>query len=132
MLDFDKLSQELKEDTKIDELNLLQKQLTLPAIKHKWVFRLIEQKRYLNNLERKKKLAKITVLSSLEEQGIPTGIPKASLEKKIDNSDTLQKINADIEETTLLIEYLEKVEGVFRSMTYDIKNIIEINKLETT
>jgi hypothetical protein len=132
MLDFDKLSQELKEDTQIDELNLSQKQLTLPAIKHKWVFRLIEQKRYLNSLERKKKMAKIAVLSSLEEQGLPPGIPKASLERKIDNSDTLQKINEDIEETKLLIEYLEKVETVFRSMTYDIKNIIEINKLETT
>lgn len=132
MLDFDKLSQELKEDTKVDELNLLQKQLTLPAIKHKWVARLIEQKRYLNNLERKKKMAKIAVLASLEEQGLPPGIPKASLEKKIDNSDALQKINSDIEETSLLIEYLEKVETIFRSMTYDIKNIIEINKLETT
>lgn len=132
MLDFDKLSLELKEDTKVDELNLLQKQLMLPAIKHKWVARLIEQKRYLNNLERKKKMSKIAVLSSLEEQGLPPGIPKASLEKKIDNSETLQKINVDIEETTLLIEYLEKVESIFRSMTYDIKNIIEINKLETT
>jgi hypothetical protein len=132
MLDFDKLSQELKEDTKVDELNLLQKQLTLPAIKHKWVARLIEQKRYLNNLERKKKMAKIAVLATLEEQGIPPGLPKASVEKKIDNSEALQKINSDIEETSLLIEYLEKVETIFRSMTYDIKNIIEINKLETT
>jgi hypothetical protein len=132
MLNFDKLSSELKEDTKVDELNLLQKQLTLPAIKHKWVARLIEQKRYLNNLEKKKKMAKIAVLSSLEEQGLPPGIPKTSLEKKIDNSETIQKINEDIDETTLLIEYLEKVETIFRSMTYDIKNIIEINKLETT
>ena len=132
MLNFDKLSSELKEDTEVDELNLLQKQLTLPAIKHKWVARLIEQKRYLNNLEKKKRMAKIAVLSSLEEQGLPPGIPKTSLEKKIDNSDTIQKINEDIDETTLLIEYLEKVEAIFRSMTYDIKNIIEINKLETT
>jgi len=132
MLDFDKLSQELKEDTRIDELNLSQKQLTLPSIKHKWVFRLIEQKRYLNGLERKKRMSKLAVFSSLEEQGIPNGIPKASLEKKIENSDTIQKINQDIEETELLIEYLEKVETILRSMTYDIKNIIEINKLETT
>jgi hypothetical protein len=132
MLDYDKLNQELKEDVKIDELNLLQKQLMLPAIKHKWVARLIEQKRYLNSLYRKKKLTKVAVLSTLDEQGIPQGIPKAALEKKIDNSDAVQKIDQDIEETTLLIEYLEKTETVLRSMTYDIKNIIEINKLETT
>jgi hypothetical protein len=96
------------------------------------VARLIEQKRYLNSLYRKKKLTKVAVLSTLDEQGIPQGIPKAALEKKIDNSDAVQKIDQDIEETTLLIEYLEKTETVLRSMTYDIKNIIEINKLETT
>jgi hypothetical protein len=133
MLDFERLSLELQEDTKVDELNLLQKQLTLPAIKHKWVSRLIEQKRYLNNLNRKKKTTKAVVLSSLSEgNGIPPGLPKAAIEKKIENSDALQKIDQDIEETTLLIEYLEKVESIFRSMTYDIKNIIDITRLETT
>jgi len=132
MIDFDKLSQELKEDTKVDELSLLQKQLTLPTIKHKWVFRLIEQKRYLNSLIRKKKMAKIAVYSSLEEQGIPPGISKSSLDKKIDSSDTIQKIDHDIEETELLIEYLEKTEAIFRSMTYDLSNVIKIVSLETT
>lgn len=132
MIDLDKLSKELAEDTKVDELNLLQKQLTLPTIKHKWVFRLIDQKRHLNNLLRKKKMAKIAVFSSLDEQGIPPGITKSSLEKKIDESDTIQKINQDIEETELLIEYLEKTEAIFRSMTYDLSNVIKIVSLETT
>ena len=50
MFDFEKYSEELKEDTKVDELNLLQKQLMLPGIKHKWVARLINQKRFLNEL----------------------------------------------------------------------------------
>jgi hypothetical protein len=133
MISFEKFTEELKEDTKLDELNLLQKQLMLPAIKHKWVARLIDQKRILNNLIRKKKLTKVAVISTLEEQNsIPPGIPKASLEKKIDSSDAIQKIDQEIEETELAIEYLEKVEQVLRSMTYDIKNIIDINRLETT
>jgi hypothetical protein len=130
MLDLNRLSEELKEDTRIDELNLLQKQLMLPGIKHKWVARLITEKRHLNSLIRKKKVAKAAVLSSLND--IPPGIPKASLEKKIDASDTIQKIDQEIEDTQTIIEYLEKVEQIFRSMTYDIKNIIDINRLETT
>lgn len=133
MLQFDRLNEELKEDTKIDELNLLQKQLMLPGIKHKWVARLIDQKRHLNNLIRKKKLTKVAVLCSLEEQkSIPPGVPKASLEKKIEDSESIQKIIQEIEETELAIEYLEKVEQILKSMTYDIKNIIDINRLETT
>jgi hypothetical protein len=51
----DKYSEEIREDVKIDQLNILDKQLMLPAIKHKWVSRLIEQKRHKVQLERKKK-----------------------------------------------------------------------------
>ena len=130
MLNLNQLSEELKEDTRIDELNLLQKQLMLPGIKHKWVARLITEKRHLNSLIRKKKVAKSVVMSNLKD--IPPGIPKASLEKKIDASDSIQKIDQEIEDTQLNIEYLEKVEQILRSMTYDIKNIIDINRLETT
>lgn len=132
MVDLEKYSEELKEDTRIDELNLLQKQLMLPGIKHKWVARLISQKRYLNDLLRKKKNTRVAVHFALEKEGIPSNIPKASLDKKIDSSESIQKIDADIQDTEITIEYLEKVEQILRSMTYDIKNIIDINRLETT
>jgi hypothetical protein len=59
-------------------------------------------------------------------------VPKSVLDKKIDASEAIQKIDSDISEVLLSIEYLEKIENILRSMTYDIKNIIEINKLETT
>jgi hypothetical protein len=133
MIDIDKYTEELKEDTRVDELNLLQKQLMLPGIKHKWVSRLISAKRLVNSLNKKKKMAFLAVHAGLESQNaIPPGISKTSLEKKIENSDSIQKIVQEIEDTELTIEYLEKVESIFRSMTYDIKNIIDINKLETT
>jgi len=44
----------------------------------------------------------------------------------------LKKIRSEIEEMELLITLLEKTEKTLASMTYDIKNIIEIQKLETT
>lgn len=132
MFDFDKLNEELKNDTLIDELNLQQKQLTLPAIKHKWVARLISQKRHLNFLKNKKNQTRAAVFSALEKDGIPPGTPRAALDKKIDKAEPIQKIDLEIQDTELSIEYLEKVEHILRSMTYDIKNIIEINKLETT
>ena len=127
-----KFTEEIQIDTHIDELNVLQKQLILPSIKHKWVSRLIEFKRKLNSLNQKKDKIKKEVLNLLIENGIPPNLPKQSLEQKIKESDIYKKIEEDISDTILIIEYLEKVETIFRSMTYDIKNIIEINKLETT
>jgi predicted xylose isomerase-like sugar epimerase len=129
---FDKFQEEIKNDTQIDQMNLMDRQMMLPAIKHKWVARLIEQKRTRNSLERKKKILREEVLKKLESGGIPTGVPKASIKEKVEASDTIKKINEDLEDTNLLIDYLEKIEGIFRSMTFDIKNITEISKLETT
>ena len=132
MVIIDKFKEELEKDTHVDELNLLQKQLQLPAIKHKWVARLIDAKRQLNNLIRKKKAIRAAVVATLEKDGIPPGIPKSSLDKKIENTKSIAEIDEQIQDIEITIEYLEKVESIFRSMTYDLKNIIEINKLETT
>jgi septation ring formation regulator EzrA len=129
---FEKFQEEIKNDTQIDQINLMDRQMMLPAIKHKWVARLIDQKRTRNTLERKKKVLKEEVLKKLESGGIPTGVPKASIKEKVEASDTIKKINEELEDVEIIIEYLEKVEGIFRSMTYDIKNITEITKLETT
>jgi hypothetical protein len=127
---FEKFQNEIKEDVKIDQLNLLDKQLMLPALKHKWVARLIENRRLKNELERKKKILREEVFETLLKGGVPPGIPKASLQTKIDSSDVICKINQEIDNVSLTIEYLEKVEKIFSSMTFDIKNITEISKLE--
>ena len=128
---FEEFKKEILEDTKIDEINLLEKQLTLPAIKHKWVARLIQQKRNRFKLEKKRKEIKEQVLSKLSTQ-IPNGIPKKALDAKIDSTEQIQKIDEEIQEVDVLIEYLEKIEVIFKSMSYDLRNIIDINKLETT
>ena len=49
---FDKIKKEIQDDLKLDRISLLEKQLILPAIKHKWVSRLIEQKRNKNFLQK--------------------------------------------------------------------------------
>jgi hypothetical protein len=129
---FIKYQEEIKEDLQIDQINLMDRQLRAPALKHKWVARLMEQKRNKNKLEKNKKELKENVLKQLESGGIPTGVPKASIKEKVESSDIIKKINEEIEDVNLLIEYLEKVEKIFSSITYDIRNITEITKLETT
>ena len=124
--------EEIDEDTKIDQINLLDRQMMHPATRHKWVARLIQHKRTKNELERRKKLLKEEVVKTLEEKGIPTGLPKASLMSKVENSDGIKKITQEIEDVDLMIEYLERVEQIFKSMTYDLKNIVDISKMEMT
>lgn len=129
---FDKIKQEIQEDLKLDRISLLEKQLILPTIKHKWVARLIEYKKTKNTLTKKRKSLKEDALKTLSEQNLPNNLPKAAIDKKIENSDVFKKIDEELSEIELIIDYLEKVETICRSMTYDIKNAVELEKLETT
>ena len=43
----------------------------------------------------------------------------------------LIKMQTEIDDCALLIEFLEKAEKLFSSMSFDIKNLIEIMKMET-
>ena len=106
--------------------------MILPTIKHKWVARLIEYKKLKNNLTKKRKSLKEEALKTITDQNIPSSLPKAALDKKIESSDVFKKIDEELFEAELAIDYLEKVESICRSMTYDIKNAVELEKLETT
>ena len=41
------------------------------------------------------------------------------------------ELQANIDEQELIIELLEKTEKTFSSLSFDIKNIVEIMKMET-
>lgn len=129
-----KYTEELQKDMYIDELNLSQVALTLPAIKHKWVARLILAKSEFNKIEQLKKDIKNNIILKLKNNNIKTSL--LSLEKSLNDNEeyknNISKIDNDLEDIKLTILYLEKVENIFKNMTYDLKNIIDLNKLETT
>jgi len=54
------------------------------------------------------------------------------LEKTAESAAELKDYEAKIKEVELVIELLEKSEKTFSSASYDVKNILEIIKLETT
>lgn len=122
---------EIIEDTKIDQINILDKQLMLPTLKHKWVSRLIDSKKSLIKLNKKKKDIKKMVIDQIQND-IPKNLPKAALDIKIEGSEKVKDINEEIEKYELLIDYLERVEKIFSSMSFDIKTATELIKMETT
>ena len=134
MSKIEEYSKEIIEDVKVDQLNLLDKQMILPTLKHKWVFRLIDAKRSLQKLNQRKKDIKLSALELYEKEMLnnPVKLPKTAVERKIDSSDKVKNINNEIEELELLVEYLEKVEKVFSSMSYDFSTIAKLVAMETT
>ena len=118
---------ELIEDLKLDELNLKDKTMLVPIIKHKWVARQMTHKSQLKKLtEAKKKLIKEFTVNT------PVALSKQAIEHASTNEPKIIVIQDKINELDIVIEYLEKIEKTVSSLTYDCKNIIDLQKLETT
>jgi len=130
-MDLDKLLKEIEEDLKVDEFSLKDKQIRLPSIKHKYAGILVRAKIEQVELLKTKEKVKKELISSLIEKS-PVKVANVIAEKSVEDTSTIKKINEQLKEIELIITLLEKTEKTLSSMTYDIKNIIDIIKLETT
>lgn len=122
---------EIDQDVELNNFNVKDVQLKLPAIKHKYVSRLIAHKRRLSALYSEKSLKQDKVVSSLKEQAVYK-LTDAMAKKAASSHNNIKNIDASIAEEKAIIELLEKVEKILSSMTYDIKNLIELMKMEIT
>lgn len=118
---------ELVIDLKMDELTIKEKAMLAPVIKHKWVARTAQYKSGLIKLKNAHKLALKNVAKSA-----PVSLSKTTIEHISSNSPELQQLTEKIEKVENIIEFLEKVEKLTSSLTYDYKNVIDLQKLETT
>jgi len=126
-----KFIEELKEDCVVDEINLKESALILPAKKAKWVARLILEKNNLNKLEKDKKETLNALIEKLKEESV-TSLSSAVLKNIAEKDSSFIEIDQKIEESKNLIDFLERIEKIMSSMSFDIGNIIKIVQLETT
>lgn len=131
LLDVDKIinnfQAELVNDIKMDELTIKEKAMLAPSTKHKWVARTTQYKGTLLKLEHtKKRVIKTKVID------VPVALSRSAKEDLMQSDDEISSINACIDQVKIILEYLEKVEKLTGSLTYDYKNVIDLQKLETT
>jgi len=122
-----KFNSELAEDLKMDELTIKERAMLAPVIKHKWVARTAQYKLGLIKLKNAQKEA----LKNIAKAS-PVSLSKSTMENMASRSPELQKYAESIEKMESVIEYLEKVEKLTSSLTFDYKNVIDLQKLETT
>lgn len=125
----DNYTNELKPEINLNKLNLGDHQSKLPSLKHKWAGRYINHKRRLIKLKAKKKELRKELISKYIEES-PVKINLTIAEKSVQNSNELSIIDDKISEEELILEYLEKIQNIVNSIQWDIKNLIELEKLE--
>lgn len=121
---------EMEKDVQVDELCMKEVQMRLPAIKHKWVGRLIRHKHTIKQLWGKKVQLKNEIKEKMKQDS-KYGVSDAGLDKLIEKQQPVVDIVNDIQENELIVEFLEKSEKVLSSLSFDLKNLVEIIKLET-
>lgn len=125
-----KYIKDVEQDLVLNDFNIKETQLRLPAKKHFWVARLIEAKRELQELsDKEKKITKI-LATKIKEQS-PVTLSDKTVLNLIEEQEEFAAIKEKKRDLTNVVEYLEKVEKIFGSMHWEIKNIVDLGKLET-
>lgn len=126
--EFKKIVSEITEDLKIDRMNLDEKSMRIPSIKHFWIAKLYNSKIRILTLEKKKKELLKAFMES--DKATEIGLSKDALQRQFNNTKTVQSINEELEELRIIVEYLEDAKFVLGRTTDDIKNRIELEKVE--
>jgi len=126
----DRYIEEMQHDTSIDEFTMKDVQMKLPAIKHKWTGRLIRLKIQIAELSRKKKSIIVKGTDQLMSES-PVKLTAATVKQQVEKADVIVDINKELQDLYITQEFLEKAEKILNSMTFDIKNLTDIIKLET-
>ena len=117
-------------DTDLDRLEVITTQERLVNNKHKWSARLINHKINLSNIKFKRESAledRITEFQNTE----PVRVSRTIAERAVRNKKEIKAIDVKIKNEQLIIDYLENIYKNISFATNDIKNLVELMKLET-
>ena len=129
----DIINQYLKEasiDTDLDRLEVTSTQERLVPNKHKWAARLINHKIKLTNLKFKRSSRIDEYITDYQDKE-PVRVNRSKAEKAVQNKKEIKIIDQKIQNETLIISFLENIYKNISFTTNDIKNLIELMKLET-
>jgi hypothetical protein len=121
--------QQIKADLEINQINIADVARKLPARRHHWAARLIEHKIKINELEKQKSNI-IKEVSAKIGRDSPVLMSSKTIQNAAEGSNDIQSINEQIATNKLIVEFLEQVQKNFFSTSHDVRNIVEIMKLE--
>ena len=129
----DIINQYLKEvsiDTNLDRLEVTSTQEQSVANKHKWSARLIHHKINLNNLKSKRYSLLEQYITDYQDKE-PVRVNKSIAERAVENKKDVKALDLKIQNESLIISFLENIYKNISFATNDIKNLVELMKLET-
>jgi hypothetical protein len=125
---YERYKRQFAEWSSINLMNIGEKTMSAVSQKQWAVARLHDTKRELVKLNKDKKKLKQSIVDKIAENS-PVSIDKKSMEA-IDNLPQLEEMNEEIKDCEFVIKYLEDVVKMYQYVNQDIKNIIDVIRLE--
>lgn len=123
-----KYQQQYEEFCAIDSFNLEDRARRVPAEKHFWVCRLVDAKILRDKLIKQKSRIKSGIEQKLINES-PVKMDKSFI-NMIDDAPSLENLNEKIKEQEYIIEYLDLLVRQVTYIAQDIKNIVDIARME--
>jgi len=123
--------EKIAEFLKFDELNLKDAQMTLASVRHYWVGRLMFHKQEVGRYKKLRESACKKLRQKIEHES-PVGLNAKTIFDSIASHEVIQKIDDEISNNEMLVEYLSKVEANLRDAQFGMNNLSKIITLETT
>lgn len=124
----DKYKEELARDTDLSIRNLREKSLTLSAMEAKWAGYYVVEKQQLKRVQEMRQRY-VADKNSKEMAGKDAFSRVKASAAPDENLRKLDRIRNDLE---LSIEFIHEAMGIMRNMTFNVKNSIEIFKMENS
>jgi len=123
----DEIFQDAQKDLDLNEMNIREKALAAPALKAKWGAIRFAEESFLRKLERKRE----NMMEQYTEEFGVIGKPKFQVKNEMLKSVEIQKIDKIIKSQKELVSFVLEILKTFYGLGFDIKNSIEILKLES-
>lgn len=117
-------SNELKEDLKLTLTNLREKSLTTSSMKAKWIGYMAKEKEALSRLSSVRQEYQKTLMSKMKGANAFDKLKNSNVE-----DETLKKIDATRKQIDLSLEVIAQAITSLSEFGYNIKNAIEVIKL---
>ena len=117
-------------DTNLDRLDVTTTQEQLVTNKHKWSARLINHKISLNKFKQQREALLEKFVSEYQDNE-PVRVNKSIAEKAVEKRKEVKLLDTKIQNEILVISFLENIYKNISFATNDIKNLVELMKLET-
>lgn len=122
---FEEYEKEMQEDLFLDEMNAKEKSMRLGITKQKWANRISKHKIKLRDLQQEKADKVDSALGNL-----PIKVSVASRNKAAEFQPDIKILNKQIRDQEDIIEYLEMAYKNLESLGWNMKNLIELIKME--